>query len=199
MNRVLVSPPAEEPLTVAEAKLHLRIDEDQEDEDGLVDALISAARQAVEEATGRALITQTWKVFLDDHFPSRYWRDAPINLPLPPLQSVTHIKYYDSSGSLITLAGTEYFVDVPASRITLPYLKYWPATSYPRPAAVEVQYVTGYGDEASDVPPALRAAVKLMVGTLYEHREGIVVGTSAQELPQAVDFLLNPFRILAVA
>lgn len=139
-------------------------------------------------------------MFLDDRFPHRHWRDEPIVLPLPPLQSVTHVKYYDTAGSLITMvAGTEYFVDVPQSRITLPYGVSWPPTSYPRSQAVEVQYIAGYGDSADDVPPALRAAVKLMVGTLYEHREGIVVGTSAQELPQAVDFLLNPFRILAVA
>lgn len=202
MGRVLVTPPVEEPLTRNEVKVHLRIDEDQTEEDGLIDALIKAARVHVENETARAMLTQTWKAFYDDRFPFTQYanRDAPFVLYPTPLQSVAHIKYYDSTGALTTLAGTEYFVDTASEpgRVLLPYNKTWPATQYPRPAAVEVQFVAGYAN-VSLVPPTLKAAMKLLIGTWYEQREGVVVGTTAMEIPQAVDALLAPHRLLAMA
>jgi uncharacterized phiE125 gp8 family phage protein len=204
VSRVLVTPPVEEPLTVDEVKLHLRIEEDVEDEDGLVDALIKAARVHVENETGRALLTQTWRYTLDDRFPYQRgyygFRDAPFVLIPSPVQSVSYVKYYNTGGILTTLPTSDYYVDIASDpgRIVVPYGLTWPGTLYPRPAAVEVEYIAGYANP-SLIPPTLKAAMKLIIGHLYENREGSVVGTTAMEVPLGVKSLLDPHRMLAVA
>jgi uncharacterized phiE125 gp8 family phage protein len=202
--RVLVVPSVEEPLSIDEAKLHLRIEEDVEDEDGLVDALIKAARVHVENETGRALLTQTWRYTLDDRFPyqrgSYGYRDAPFTLIPSPVQSVTYVKYYNTGGILTTLPSTDYYVDIASdpARIVVPYGLTWPGTLYPRPAAVEVEYVAGYANP-SLIPPTLKAAMKLLIGNWYEAREATVTGTISTEIRFGVEALLAPHRMLAVA
>ena len=198
MGRVLVTGPVEEPITLEEAKLHLRVDEDLHEEDGLIDALIRAARVHVENETGRALLTQTWRFYLDV-FPRTGYRDTAITLPMSPVQSVTHVKYYNESDVLTTLSAASYVVDLASDsgRILSASTIGWPS-SYYRLNAVEVEAVVGWTN-VSLIPPTLKAAMKLLIGIWYEQREGVVVGTSAQKVPDTVDALLAPHRILAVA
>jgi uncharacterized phiE125 gp8 family phage protein len=212
MGYALVTPPASEPITRAEAKLHLRIITDPADtsthpDDALIDALIAAARQFAEQETKRSLMTQTWKYTADafprgDVFQSSAWLrefsipDQALVLEKGPVSAVASITYLDMTGQPQTMASTDYTVDAssPLARITPVFGKIWPPT-LPQIGAVQVQFTAGYGD-ASAVPSGIKAWMKLRVGALYENREEIVVGTrlTSIDLP-FVDRLLDPYRI----
>ena len=118
-----LSPPSAEPLSLAEAKLHLRVDADITEEDGLIAALIVTARQQAEHRTGRALVSQQWRLGLDQ-FP-----DDSLELPKPKLVSVQSVTYLDSNGTRQTLAGGDYEVitDELVGRLVPAFGKSWPA------------------------------------------------------------------------
>lgn len=160
--------PDEEPLGLPEAKDHLRVA--HEDEDGVIADLIVAARQWIEEATYRQLITATWDLVLDG-FPSGY---EPIVIPRAPLQSVTSVTYTDSAGDSQTLATSVYKVCTSRQpgEVRLKYAQVWPETLI-EPDVVTVRFVAGYGD-CDEVPALLKSAMKLIIGQLYEHREELV-------------------------
>ncbi len=191
MSLTIVTPPAEEPVTLTEAKNHLRVD--LTDDDSLISALIVAAREHAEAITRRAFITQTLKLSLDA-FPAN---NGPIYVPMPPLQSVNSLKYFNTGGVEQTLTeGTDYLVDNESEpgRITPAPDTGWPATQN-RPNAVSVEFVAGFGD-ASKVPQGIKQAILLMVGHWYENREAVTMqGNNAGELPMAVDSLLMMHRI----
>jgi uncharacterized phiE125 gp8 family phage protein len=197
VGRVLVTGPAVEPLTRDEVKLHLRIDPAITVEHDLVDALITAARTYVENDTSRALITQTWRTYYD-RFPYLNYRDAVLSLPLLPVQSITHIKYYDESGVLVTLPATDYDIDLESGRILSGGELFWPYTQYVL-NAVEVQFVAGYGATSASVPAPFKQAMKLLIGHWYENRQEVVIGTISTTMDMAVNALLSPYRQLAVA
>lgn len=185
----LVTPPAEEPVSLAEAKLFLRVD--SVDEDTLIAALITSARTSAETVTGRALITQTWDYFLDA-FPPWF-----LDVPLPPLQSVTSIKYIDGEGVEQTLPLTGYRVDVASApaRIEPAYTEVWPATRN-LSNAVSVRFVAGYGG-AESVPEGIKGWILMRISTLYAQREQFSEGQPIQAVPHPFfDGLLDPFRIV---
>lgn len=185
----LVTPPASEPVTVAEAKLWLR--QDIDDDDALIGSLITAARSYAEVVQKRQLMSATYKLALDQ-FPvwQRSWGNVgpSIVLPLPKLQSVTSVKYVDMSGTQQTLSTGRYVVDVISQpgRITPVYWQTWP-TIRPQTGAVEVVYVAGYADAAS-VPEATKTAIKMLVAHWYRNREA--VGTVGGKLEFSVASLL---------
>lgn len=197
MSLFLVTAPKVEPLTLAEAKSHLRVDDSIHDEDGLIEGLIVAAREYAETFTHRALITQTWDLKLDE-FPC--WQTSePIVLPLPPVQSVTSVSYIDTTGTTQTWATTYYDTDFPtgphacAARIQPAYQQIYPVTRAV-PNAVTVRFVAGYG-AASTVPAPIKAAMKLLIGNWWLNREaGQIVRGSSDVLPFGVDTLLWPFK-----
>lgn len=186
----LVTAPATEPITVAEAKLHLRVD--GADEDLLIQSLIAAARAYAEAFTHRALITQTWDLKLGA-FPC-----GDIWLPKPPVSSVTSISYVDANGDTQTWASSNYTADLPSGpearmgRITPAY-----SVSYPTTRdvvnAVTVRFVCGYG-AASAVPDAIRHAMRMMVAHWYEQREPVNIGNITTVLPMTVESLLWPYK-----
>lgn len=192
----LVAAPAVEPLSTAEAKLHLRVD--ATDEDTLISSLIVEARQHAENFTSQGLITQTWDLQLDG------WPDKnEIKIPLPPLQSITSVKYYGTDGTEYTMTASNYIVDTKSEpgRIVLAYGKSWPSTTLQPAAGVLVRFVAGYGAAAANVPDAIKSALKLHIGLLYEHREAISVGRgdAAVVLPLAYDALLASYRVWTFA
>jgi len=184
---LLVTAPAEEPVLLSEAKAHLRVDGG--DEDTLITSLIVAARVQAETLTGRALITQTWDWYADS-FP-----DCTIVLPLPMLQSVTHIKYNDSAGDLQTLSTALYQVDAtsPCGRVMPAFGQTWPVTRE-QFNAVNIRFVAGYG-AASAVPQTIKQWMLLKIAELFEQRE------ASQERPAVglsfVDRLLDPYKVYA--
>jgi uncharacterized phiE125 gp8 family phage protein len=183
----IVTPPAEEPVSLAEARAHLRVDTTEDDDQ--IRALIVAARQHVDGHDGwlgRALVTQTLALKLD-RFP------RAITVPLPPLQSVESIIYVDGSGTTQTLAEDRYTATSgEPAKIVPAYGLSWPETRSV-PEAVTVTFTAGYGT-AADVPAPIKAALLLHVGTLYRDRESVTVGGGANETP-AYGALLSPYRV----
>lgn len=183
-RRVVVSPTVE-PVSLAEAKVFLRITTDAEDD--VIASLIRAARQRVEQLTERALITQTIETDVVGQFPSC------LMLPRPPLQFVEWIKPIEDDGSLgEAIDESSYLV-----------------RSYAHPGVVvviddsafaagmrwRIRYDAGYGDDASDVPDTFRHAIRLLAGHYDRNREAVLTGTSAVLLPEGVEALLMPERI----
>ena len=192
----LITAPAVEPITLIEARLHLRLDAEgsplAHPDDDIVTALISTAREYMDGRDGilgRCLITQTWELVLDE-FPS-----AEIKVPLPPLQTISSIKYDDADGIERTITASNYLVDtssqpgwvVPISTYT------WPST-LDGINTVRVRFVAGYG-VAVDVPVRIKQAMLLLIGHWYQQRESVLVGPIATDLPMGVDALLTPLRV----
>ena len=183
MASKIYSQPATEPVTLAEVKEHLRIDGN--DYDSMLTSLIASCRSWCEQYQNRAYITQTWETYFDSwHFPMRPAR--------PPLQSVTSIKYTDSSNTQFTWASTEYNVDAVTdpARISLGANKTVPNVVLAPQNAIVIRYVTGYGTE-SDVPASVKLAIKIMIGHRFENPEN-------ESVPDAVRFLLMADRVVPV-
>jgi uncharacterized phiE125 gp8 family phage protein len=185
---VVVTPPAAWPVSVAEARQHLRVD--VPDEDVVLQRLIEAATQWCENYCARRFISATlrWRL---DRFP------AVIELPRAPVQSVTQLQYIDGAGTLQTLSSTLYQVDLedePARVAPAPGFE-WPSTQLDALAAVRVEFVSGYGATAADVPQGIREAVLVRVGDLYAHRESVVIGTINSEIQSmTAQHLLGPYQ-----
>lgn len=194
----LITAPTVEPVSLTEAKAHLRVD--HTDEDTLIELLIKAARFYVDGEDGflgRALVTQTWELVIDD-FP-----ESEIKLPLPPLQEVVSIKYDDSAGVEQTIDSADYWVDdasepgwvVPVASAG------WP-TPLVAVNAVRIRYICGYSatadsppDLTANVPASIKAALLLTIGSFYANRETVVVGQTTAQLPWGVEQLLRQYRV----
>ena len=152
---ITTSGPAIEPITLEEMKTRLRISGCDFDSE-LSDMLISA-RQQVEADTYRKLITQTVVMYQED-FVSLL---GPLDIRLAPIQSITHVKYYDRDDALQTFAAADYYANLTSTppEIRLKEAKQWPNTSLYRPNKVEVTMVAGYGATAASVPRAAKLAM----------------------------------------
>lgn len=171
--------PAVEPVSVSDAKAHLRVDTDADD--SYITTLISAARQYCEERLDMTFIESTW-VAKYDVFP--LWE---LLLPRPPMinESVS-ITYRDESGAsqTITSGAGDFQVDaaVTPGRVYPNYHEVWPAVRGDE-NSVAVTYKAGYGSSASDVPAIVSHMIKLLCGHWYATREPVTVGTTAQNMP----------------
>ena len=191
----LITAPAVTPVTLAEAKAHLVVD--HSDDDTLIQAYINAATGYCDGPhgfLGRALVDQTWELVLDE-FPVN-----EIRIPLPPLISVVHVKYDDAAGVEQTVSSSTYTVDnVSEPGWILPASSgMWPST-FDGINAVRVRFRAGYIDATVSpvlmaVPPDIRAAILLYVGTLYNGRETEVVGSSVAPMPWSAEQLLRRKR-----
>tara|TARA_R110002020_G_scaffold29444_2_gene92826 strand:- start:1841 stop:2782 length:942 start_codon:yes stop_codon:yes gene_type:complete len=175
---------------VADASLGAGAPSTNTTEDPEINDLIKAARELVEEYTGRALIQQTWDLFLDDGFPVH-----GIYLPFAPLTSVTSVKYTDEDGNQQTWATSEYTVDTNSEqgRIVLAYDKTYPAVRDVI-GNVEVRFVAGYGTARTDVPNPINNAIKSIMAHLYDNRSEVVVGSIVAKMPMASRYLLAPYK-----
>ncbi len=184
MSLQLITPPAVEPVTLAEAKLHLKVD--TTDDDALITRLITAARTRAEWHTGRALNTQSWILWLDA------WPECGIvEIPLPPLQSVSSVTVYAPDDRATVLDPAIYQVDTASApaRLTLKSTV-MPPINMRAINAIGVAFTAGYGNAATDVPAGFRAAILELIAFLYEHR-----GEAPAELPLDMLALLAPFRV----
>lgn len=177
--------PASAPVTLAEAKAHLRVTDTNEDT--LIAAMIDAAVSHLDGwhgILGRCIVSQTWRQDVDD-FP------ACFRLPFPDVQSVT-VAYSDTSNAAQTFAGANYhLINKPgASQIILASTATWPSV-YDRPDAVRVTMVCGF----ATVPPALKFAILLHVGAMFENRAS---ESAVALMPFAYDALVRPFRVVGV-
>ena len=193
MSYQITVQPSSEPVTLQEAKDHLRVD--FSDEDDYINTLIKSARGYCEKYTNKVFITQTWRQNLD-YFPN------VIKLKVNPVVSLTSLKYYDGDEAQQTITDTsanlqkDFLSDVGSLHEGL--TNGWPSigdTINP----IEIITICGFG-AASDVPDDIKHAIKLMVSHLYENREmvNVVVGGLAMqiEMPNVVKNLLAPYRVL---
>lgn len=188
MTLILTSPPAAEPLSLTEAKAHLRVD--GTDEDILIASLVTAARIHVETSIRRALMTQGWTLVLDT------WPASGIvEIPLAPLNSVGNIEVYDEDGVPDILDPVTYEVDTAG---VPPRVLRRRGHVWTRPGmlagGIQIDMTVGYGASASDVPEPLRQAVRLLAAHWFEHREPVVLGQPPAQVPESVEALVAPYR-----
>ena len=192
MGLVLLTGPAEEPVSVEEAKAHLRVSTAADD--ALIGSLIAAAREHVEARCRRALVTQVWDLYLDA-FPA----GEEIELAMPPLRAVESVTFFRDDGTSGVMSSLEYVVDAVGEpgAVVLAKGAGWPSAELRPRNGVRVRFEAGYGG-AEDVPRAIRQAVLLIVGALYENREQVIVaqGVNLALLPFGIEALLAPFRVM---
>ena len=183
-----VTAPTAEPISVADAKRHLRVE--HSDDDLLIKRLIETAVAYVDVrgALGKAMITQTWSEWFAPN-------PSEIILSLGPVQSVSSISYYDTDNALQTSLLANYHVLGPSSRTVIkPKTGYsWP-TTFTRDDAIKVQYVIGYGDTFRDVPSTVRHAILMLVSHYYENRENELIGTISKTIPFGFKALIDSER-----
>lgn len=186
LTLALAVPPSEEPITLTEAKLQARVEISTDDT--LITALITAARELIEEHAWRSLITQRWDLYLDD------WPASDtILLPRPPLRSIVTFEYTDDAGAATAIPADDYIVDAVSEpgRLRLKSTADWPTATLRELNAIHIRFESGYGAAAA-VPTRYKQALKLLVGHWYENREAILAsGAIPKEIPFGVKSLLN--------
>lgn len=183
-----VTPPAAEPVALAEVRAFLRIS--HEDDDTLIERLAKAAREAVEERTGRALMAQSWRMAADwsEARRPKGWR--AFALPRPPFLALTEVRIVRDDDTSTVLAPDALRVRPDSGDVLLPaqHAAYAGARAW-RP--VEIVWQAGYGD-ADAVPEALKTAVLLLTAEAWERRDSVAAPAAAN--PEAVAALLAPWR-----
>ena len=195
----LITPPAAEPVTLDEARAHLRLTDNTEDV--MLASLILAARQQAETFTGRAFVTQTWELTLPG------FGNGPVGLVLAPVQSVTSVTYAGEDGAPMTLHDTLLDVTSTPARLVPPPVARWPRTQRGNPSPVVIRFVAGYGNPA-DVPQTVKQAILLMVADWHHRRApsirseqlGQVYSFSYRdgEVAEPVTALLSTLRVMEV-
>jgi uncharacterized phiE125 gp8 family phage protein len=180
IEQVPTTPATSEPVTRPEARLHCHITDTEQD--SVVDALITAAREYCERTTSRQFVNATWKEYFDS-FPA-----DEIRLGRWPLSTVNSIKYVDADGNTQTWTDTLYEYDTNAEppRIKPAYNQSWPTIRSGIYNAVTVEFVAGYGATAASVPKHFKQAIMLLVGHWYEHREAYVDRDVPKEVVHAL-------------
>jgi uncharacterized phiE125 gp8 family phage protein len=173
-------------VSTADAKTHLRVTDT--DSDTYIASLVALATRIYEERACTSLINQTIVLYLD-RFP--YGDDGPIYLPRGPVTTVTHVKYYDASNTLTTLAAASYrlniYQDVPVIEAAYGYT--WPDARENITGAVEIEYAAGYGAAAANLPELPVHAIKLLLSHYYERRES-TSEDAVHEVPETLDALI---------
>lgn len=184
MTSYLLAGPAEEPVSLGEAKAFLKVD--GEAEDGLITTLIGAARLHVEGITGRTLLAQNWRVVLDD-WPG----NSVVKLPVSPLISVTAVTATDDHGASHELPLDQFSSEpdrliVPAVVVGMPALQ--------ERQGIEIDYVAGFGIEPAEVPADLRQAMLGLVAHWHEHRDAVVIAGSGAIVPSGFDRVVARYK-----
>lgn len=187
MRPVLITPPATEPVLLAEAKLYLRIDHD--DEDDLIRALVTAARQLVEAASGRMLIDQGWRIVLD-----RWPAGGVLRLPLSPVRQVTGVRVRDAAGAAAELAASALALEIGADPPMLRVEQSVPPPGLPS-GGIEIDLLVGFGPGPAQTPEGLRQAMLALCGRWFERRGDDLDGPAAR-LPAQVMALVQPHRMM---
>jgi len=180
MKYAVTTAPTVEPVTLADAKVHLRtVTGDTSEDSAIITPLITAAREYCENVTGLALAAQTVKAYPNNWGP---WR-----LPRPPISAITSIKYYDLDDTVYTLAATEYQMDLVDGMLSI---LEDPTTELRALNPIVVEYTTGF-TTGNTCPMAIRQAMLLLIAHWYQNREAVGVGV---EMDISVKRLLNQYK-----
>lgn len=171
---IIHTAPTQEPITMDDLLLFLRISDQSGIENDLFNQLITTSREYVEEISNRKLLTQTW-----NYYPDRWPANNYITIPFGNLQTVTHVKWYDTDGDATTLTeNTDYYVETNGKwcgRIVLPYGETWPSEALKTTHPIEIRFVCGCLTRSA-VPNRLKIAMKMICADLYMNREGQSLG-----------------------
>jgi uncharacterized phiE125 gp8 family phage protein len=188
MSLFLTTPPAVEPLSLAEAKAHLRVP--HTDDDTYISTLIVSARRRVERQTGLRLITQGWSQFMD------CWpQDGLIELDLNPVSTVSDVVVFGDTDTPSTIDPAHYFLDATTNPPRVVFRQGRnPSPPGRRAKGIEIRMTAGFGNAAA-VPQDLKQAMLWMVADAFAHRgdDGL------RSLTPAVLELINPYRILRLS
>ena len=186
MTYALITPPQAEPLTLAEAKAHLRLDGSEED--ALLLSLIMTSREFLEREAGMCLITQTWRLYLD-----QWPRDGVIRIVKSPVQVIQAIHVYDAGGVAGHVSLQDHLLDAEGRPARL-----WLRDLPPPGQAVngiEIEFTAGYGEAGADVPDTLKRAMLLHVGHMFAFRGVLSPNQQPAGVPDGYDRLIAPFRL----
>lgn len=190
MSAALLAPPALEPVSLTEAKAHLRLPPETSPEDDLLAALVSAARLHVERATKLVLITQSWRLYLD-----AWPTDGVLALRLNPVLSVDAITVYGADGAPELLPTGAYSVDTASrpGRVAVA-----PGTLAPGRTlnGIEVDLTAGFGPSGVTVPQPLRLAILMLATRWYEGRDGRFSDSVPGDIADAFEALIAPYRVV---
>ncbi len=190
MTAALIIGPALEPVSLADMKAHLRIEDEASDD--WLGAAITAARIHVETAIRRVLIAQSWRIYRD-----AWPADGIVPIRVTPLISVDTVTVYDAEGDPLELSGDDYEVDLVSA----------PARLVPKAGAgtpgravngIEIDVTAGYGASSVDVPGPLRQAVLQIVAFWHEHRGALGADAGGGAIPPGVAALIAPFRMVTL-
>jgi uncharacterized phiE125 gp8 family phage protein len=189
MSTFLLAAPAVEPLSLADAKNFLRVEHDVDD--AIIAALVSAARNHVEALTRCALIAQTWRLVLDR------WPDGGRITPrIGPLRALAAALVFNAAGEANAIDPETFVFDRAAGVIAAP------GWSLPTPgrgvAGIELDLDVGFGEAASDVPPTLLQAIRMLVAHWYENRGLIAIGQTVAMMPASVNAMISSYRVLSL-
>lgn len=184
MTSYLLAGPAQEPVSLAEAKAFLRVEDSAED--GLITSLIGAARLHVEGVTGQALLEQSWRVVLD-----AWPADRQVRLPVVPFAGITGITAHDGAGGAHDVPLAQFLREpdrllLPATVAGMPVLR--------ERQGIEIDYVAGFGTAPENVPPDLRQALLGLVAHWFEHRDAVIVAGSGSIVPTSFERLVAAYR-----
>jgi uncharacterized phiE125 gp8 family phage protein len=185
MAKTLIVPPAALPVTLAEVKAHLRVDTD--DENDYLTELARAATAHAEQVSGKALITQTWRVYLDD-WPHEPW----IELPLAPVQTISSITVYGEDGAAGLVPAEQWQLDKISDPARLAFFEV--ASPGQKINGIEIELVAGFGDTGADVPDPFRRAILVLVAHWHELRGSAPDAAALGLEPAGFRRLLAPFR-----
>jgi uncharacterized phiE125 gp8 family phage protein len=192
----LITAPTSDVVSLEEMKAQLRVDFD--DDDDLIAAMTAAITAHLDGPNGelrRALIPQTWELRMA-------WFPRVVLLPLPPFIEVEAVEYLDDNGERQTFDAERYLVTGAGGRgkVYLAPNQRWPVLPFARPEAAIIRFRAGYLDGGVsppevNVPAPIKAAIKMMTGTLYQNREHVVIGQTPIEIPWAIEALLRSYRV----
>jgi uncharacterized phiE125 gp8 family phage protein len=189
MSTILTTPPSVEPLSLTEAKAHLRITHN--DDDTYISTLIISARRAVEQRFDICLLQQSWSVFVDE------WPNlGEFKLPFFPVMSIADVKIYGDDDVAATLDPAHYYLDAVsrAARLVLRMGRIFPPPGR-RANGIEIKVVTGFGAAAASVPNTIKQALLITLADWFANRgdeQGALLPVGALEL-------LAPYRTVRVA
>ena len=181
------------PVSLADVKAHCRVD--LSDDDALLQTLLEAATEMAEQATGRALMPQTWELSLEAFPPSSNTYSQAMVLTRVPVQSILSLSYTDAAGVIQTLLPVDYLLnncdDFGFATVVPIFASLWPTEA----RDIKLRFVAGYAD-ASTVPSSIQQWIKLQVAAMYDNREAEITMRGNPVKLGFVDALLNRYRVM---
>jgi uncharacterized phiE125 gp8 family phage protein len=177
------NPSLDDVISVADLKTFCRVDGSSEDT--LISSMRDAAIEYVESACNVRIGDVTAEGYLDKFEPARF--------PTGPVVSISSVEYLNQSNVLTTLPTNQYYYEIDGSGGRINWYNYPSLYSYAL-NRVKINFTVGYTE--ADVPEAILHAIRIFVAHMYENRQAVVVGKTANAVPYSVDSLLSKYRVL---